>query len=222
MFDALRWRALAGAVLALALSTPMAALAHPHVFVDAKAEIVFDSQGRMTAVRNIWRFDPAFSAFASQGLDKNGDGRLSHAELAPLAKTNVDSLNYYGFFTRLSVGRRELKLKFPDRYFLRASNHQLTLYYELPLETPARVGPKTVLEVYDPEYFVAFTFVKKNPIALEHAPVGCRAEYHPPHPLDASVMMKLSEIPASQHDLPPALRDAAVGLANLITVECPP
>ena len=157
---------MAGAAFALALCGPMAALAHPHVFVDAKAEIVFDSQGRMTAVRNIWRFDPAFSAFASQGLDKNRDGKLSNAELAPLAKTNVESLNYYGFFTRLSVGGRALKLKFPDRYFLRASDHQLTLYYELPLETPARAGPKTVLEIYDPEYFVAFTFVKKDPITL--------------------------------------------------------
>ena len=222
MLNTPRWPALAGAVLALALCGPTTALAHPHVFVDAKAEIVFDSQGRMTAVRNIWRFDPAFSAFASQGLDKNRDGKLSNAELAPLAKTNVESLNYYGFFTRLSVGGRALKLKFPDRYFLHATRHQLTLYYELPLETPARAGPKTVLEIYDPEYFVAFTFVKKDPITLEHAPAGCKAQYHPPHPLDASVMMRLSEIPASQHDLPPALRDAAAGLANLITVECPP
>jgi ABC-type uncharacterized transport system substrate-binding protein len=222
MYDTLRWSALGGAVFALALGAPVTALAHPHVFVDAKAEIVFDSQGRMTAVRNIWRFDPAFSAYASQGLDKNGDGRLSDEELAPLAETNVTSLKDFGFFTRLSVDGRELKLKFPDRYFLRASGDQLTLYYQLPLEAPARVGAKTVLEVYDPEYFVAFAFVKKDPITLEHAPAGCRAEYHPPRPLDASVMMRLSQVPASQRDLPPALRDAAVGLANLITVECPP
>lgn len=221
MVDFPRWPALAVTVLALALCEPMAAVAHPHVFVDAKAEIVFDSQGRMTAVRNIWRFDAAFSAFASQGLDKNGDGKLSHAELAPLAKTNVESLKDYGFFTRLSVGGRELKLKFPDRYFLRSHGDQLTLYFELPLATPARVGPKTVLEVYDSEYFVAFTFVKQDPITLEHAPGGCRATYHPPHPLDASVMMRLSQVPKSQRDLPPALRDAAAGLANLITVECP-
>lgn len=222
MLKSPKWPAFAGAVLAFALCRPMAAAAHPHVFVDAKAEIIFDSQGRMTAVRNIWRFDPAFSAFASQGLDKNHDGKLSHAELAPLAKTNVESLNYYGFFTRLSVGGRQLKFKFPRQYFLRAHDHQLTLYYELPLATPAPVGPKTVLEVFDPEYFVAFTFVKKDPIVLEHAPASCHAEYHPPHPLDASIMMRLSEIPASQHDLPPALRDAAVGLAHLISVECSP
>lgn len=222
MLNAPRWPAFAGVLLAFLLCRPMVAAAHPHVFVDAKAEIVFDSQGRMTAVRNIWRFDPAFSAFASQGLDKNHDGKLSHAELAPLAKTNVESLKYYGFFTRLSVAGRQLKFKFPDQYFLRSHDHQLTLYFQLPLETPTRAGPKTVVEIFDPEYFVAFTFVKKDPVVLAHAPATCRAEYHPPHPLDASIMMRLSQVPASQHDLPPALRDAAVGLAHLITVECSP
>lgn len=222
MVDTLKWSVLAGAVIALTLGAPVAAVAHPHVFVEAKAEIVFDGEGRMIAVRNIWRFDPAYSAFASQGLDKNGDGRLSDEELAPLAEINVTSLKDFGFFTRLSVGGSELKLKFPDRYFLRTSNNQLILYFQQPLEAPARVGVKTVLEVYDPEYFVAFDFVKKDPITLEQAPAGCRAAYHPPRALDASVMARLSEIPASERDLPPALRDAAAGLANLITVECPP
>jgi len=33
-------------------------------------------------------------------------------------------------------------------------------------------------------------------------------------------MAELAAIPIDQHDLPPALRDAAVGLANIITMEC--
>jgi ABC-type uncharacterized transport system substrate-binding protein len=175
----------------------------------------------MTDIRHVWKFDPAFSAFASQGLDKNGDGKLSAAELAPMAKTNVDSLKYYGYFTWLSIGKEKIKLKYPDKYFLRRESGQLTLYYELPLATPTMPGPQMTLEVYDPEYFVAFTFAKKNPITLYHAPPGCTAEYHPPHPLDAKIMARLAAVPASQHDLSPALEDAAVGLANLIKISCP-
>ena len=222
MPNALRWPALTGAVAVLALCGQPRAFAHPHVFVDARAEILFDAQGRMTNIRHVWQFDPAFSAFASQGLDKNGDHKLSTEELAPLAKTNVTSLKYYGFFTHLSVAGRQLKLKFPDRYFLRSKGGRLTLYYELPLAVPTRPGAKTVLEVFDPEYFVAFTFAKTTPITLYHAPAGCHAEYHPPHPLDAAIMAKLAAVPVSEHDLPPALRDAAAGLAHLISVECPP
>jgi ABC-type uncharacterized transport system substrate-binding protein len=203
------------------VGTSTVAVAHPHVFVNARAEVLFDAQGRMTDIRHVWEFDPAFSAFASQGLDKNGDGKLSAAELAPLAKTNVKSLNYYKFFTWLTVGKQKIKLEFPDKYFLRARKGQLTLYYELPLATPTPPGPKTTLEIYDPEYFVAFTFAKKNPITLYHAPAGCSAQYHAPHPLDAKIMAELAAVPASQHDLPPALEDAAVGLANMIKISCP-
>ena len=198
------------------------ASAHPHVFVDAKVEILFDAQGRMTDVRHVWQFDPAFSAFATQGLDANGDGKLSEKELQPLAKVNVELLKEYDFFTWLTVDKQAVKFKQPDKYFLRQFGDRLTLFYQLPLAEPILPGKKTTLEVYDPEYFVAFTFVAQQPITLYHAPPGCTAAYHPPHSLDAGIMAALAAVPMQQHDLPPALRDAAVGLANTITVSCSP
>jgi len=196
------------------------ARAHPHVFVDFQAQILFDAQGRITHVRNVWRFDRAFSAFASQGLDKDGDGKLSEKELAPLAKTNVESLKEYAFFTHLKIGKQRLKFEFPDQYFLREYDGHLTLFFQLPLTTPTAPGPTTTLEIYDPEYFVAFTFAKHDPIALYQAPAGCVAQIHPPRPLDANIMAKLAAIPADQHDLPTELQGAAVDLANVITLTC--
>jgi ABC-type uncharacterized transport system substrate-binding protein len=207
----------AGCILVTAAGT---ARAHPHVFVDFQAEILFDAQGRITHVRNVWRFDRAFSAFASQGLDKNGDGKLSEKELAPLAKTNVESLKAYAFFTYLKIGKQRLKFEFPDQYFLRDYDGHLTLFFQLPLTTPTAPGPTTTLEIYDPEYFVAFTFAKHDPITLYQAPSGCVAQIHPPRPLDASIMAKLAAIPADQHDLPTELQGAAIDLANVITLTC--
>ena len=102
-----RFRTISAAALGgfLLLAAALPAAAHPHVFVDAKAEIVFDREGRMTAVRHIWQFDEAFTSFAIQGLDADNDGKLSDDELQPLAKVNVDSLKEYGFFTYLTVGQ---------------------------------------------------------------------------------------------------------------------
>jgi ABC-type uncharacterized transport system substrate-binding protein len=202
------------------VTTAGSAHAHPHVFVDFQAQILFDAQGRITHVRNVWRFDRAFSAFASQGLDKDHDGKLSEKELAPLAKTNVNSLKAYAFFTYLKIGKQKVKFEFPDQYFLRENNGQLTLFFQLPLTTPTAPGPTTTLEIYDPEYFVAFTFAKHEPVTLYQAPAGCAAEIHPPRPLDAKIMAQLAAIPADQHDLPTELQGAAVDLANVITLTC--
>ena len=82
-------------------------------------------------------------------------------------------------------------------------------------------GARARLEIFDPEYFVAFTFAKKNPFKLDGAPASCGAQFHPPKELDAQTMAVLAAIPAEQHDLPPDLVEEASALANSFTVACP-
>jgi ABC-type uncharacterized transport system substrate-binding protein len=207
--------------LVASLATATLAEAHPHVFVDARSEIVFDSEGRISAVRQIWQFDEAFTAYAIQGLDADEDGELTDAELAPLAKVNVDSLQEFDFFTFLAVDKQSYSFAPPDEYWLEFYGGRLTLFYTLPLETPAAVGSKTTLEVFDPEYFVAFAFVEDGPANLVDAPAGCQAVYRPPKELDDATSMLLATIPASQRDLPPELEELTAGLTNQITVTCP-
>jgi len=201
--------------------TATRAEAHPHVFVDAKTEIVFDLSGRMSAVRNIWQFDEAFTQYAIQGLDTKGDGKLTDAELKPLADVNVKSLKEYKFFTYLTVGRDGAKFLPPKEYWLEFHGGRLTLFFTLPMDNPMVPGKHALLEIFDPEYFVAFTFLKDNPIKLVGAPNDCRGVYFPPRELDASTMAILAAIPVDQHDLPPDLRQAASVLANHVTISCP-
>jgi ABC-type uncharacterized transport system substrate-binding protein len=112
------------------------ALAHPHVFVDAKAEVVFSTPGTITAIRNIWQFDRAFSEYAIQGLDANDDGQLSDAELKPLAKVNVEALSEFEFFNFLILGDRKFEFVPPTEYWLEFRGGRLTLFYTLPLKQP--------------------------------------------------------------------------------------
>ena len=217
------WKHLAGClVLATApITVATAVSAHPHVFVDAMATIVFDAEGRISAVSNVWEFDEAFTAFAVEGLDKNGDGKLSDAELAPLAKVNINSLKEYDYFTYLLAGQTKNVFVTPTKYHLEYHGNRLTLFFTLPLEQPVPVDGTATVEIFDPEYFVAFTFVKNHPVSLQGAPAGCTASYQPPHELDANTMADLAAIPMDQHDLPPDLLKVAVRLANLVKIACP-
>lgn len=195
--------------------------AHPHVFVDGRLVLDMGAGGRLAAVTNIWTFDAPFSAFATQGLDKNRDGRLSAAELKPLARTNMDSLKDYHFFTYVSADGPPVDFDPPRDYFLTFASHRLTLHFTLPLKAPLSLTDALKVEVFDPEYFVAYTFPKAGAVSIKGPAGTCKAEYHPPRPLDAAMVAKLAAVPASQHDLPTALQDAAAGLAHVFAVTCP-
>ena len=76
-----------------------AAQAHPHIFIDAKATIVFNDAGELAEIKNSWTFDEAFSVWQVQGLDTNNDGITSSEEMQDLADENIKGLSEYGFYT---------------------------------------------------------------------------------------------------------------------------
>ena len=196
-------------------------LAHPHIFVDARVEIVFDAKGEITALRHVWRFDDAFSAFATQGLDANGDGILTRDELQPLAKVNVESLKDYDYFSFLRVAGKRVGFKIPTEYWLEMTDGLLTLFYTLPLMQPVDPKQGVVIDVYDPIYFVDFTLVEKEPALLVGAPAGCTLDAKPKGEPDAASAAILSQVPVTERDLPMELRSLTKDLANRITVKCP-
>lgn len=74
-------------------------MAHPHMFVQARAELVFDDDGYLTHIRHRWLFDDLYTAYAVQGLDANKNGILEESELAELAERNIHGLEEFGYFT---------------------------------------------------------------------------------------------------------------------------
>lgn len=213
-------RALPALLLALAaaaLASP--ASAHPHVWVTAKAEILYAEDGRLTGVRHVWTFDQAYSSYVTQGLDKNGDGKLTAEELQELAKVNAESLVEFDYFTVLKVGGAKQAFDAPRDYGMAFENGQATLTLVLPVKDAPRAGKTVSLEVYDPTYFVSFALAEgEDAVRLAGAPKGCVANVTRPKAPDAAPQQKLSE---QFFEALTAASNFGAGFANRAIVACP-
>src|SRR5215468_859668 len=164
--------------LAAAASATTAASAHPHVWVTMKSELVFAPDGTLTGVRHAWTFDDMFSAFATQGIESKKKGEFTREELAPLAEVNVTSLKEFDFFTTAKADGKKAAFQQPVDYYLEYKDSEnkekvLTLYFTLPLEKPIK-SKNLQVDIYDPTYFVDFSFAEKDPVALKNAPAACK------------------------------------------------
>ena len=174
-------------LLAAAL-LPRAAEAHPHVWVTMKTEVVYGADGKLTALKQAWTFDDAFTAFALQGLDKQKDGTYGDDVLKPLAEVNVTSLKEYDYFVRGKTATGKLAFKDPVDYYLTYENELLTLHFTLPLAKPIAVKGAATIEIYDPTVFVSFSFADKEPVKMVAAPAGCTQEVTSPEPPPSSTL----------------------------------
>ena len=208
-------RQLALAALACMIAGSGTALAHPHVWVTMKSEVVYAADGTITGVRHAWTFDDMFLTYALQGIEIKNKGVYSREELSSLAQTNVESLKEYGFFTFARADGKKEKFQEPVDYYLEFKDAALTLYFTLPLKTP--VKPKElVLEVFDPSFFIDFKLAEKNPIKLVGAPAACQMKFERPNDGSAGAQ-KIGE----QNFLSGANSNYGAMFANKVTVDCP-
>jgi len=156
----------------LALAAP--AQAHPHVWVTMEVELVYGQDGRVTGLKHAWTFDDMFSEYATQGITPKVKGQFTRDELKPLAEENVSSLKEYAFFNFLKADGKAIKdvIADPTDYWLDYKNEMLVLNFTLPLKQPVK-AKNLQIEIYDPEFFVNFTFGEKSPVKLTGAPDKC-------------------------------------------------
>ena len=77
--------ALVPVLVCLALAMPYSVSAHPHVYVDARVDVVFDDKG-LAGFKVIWVFDEMFSNMIAYDFDTNGNGRFDAGEVEGVRK----------------------------------------------------------------------------------------------------------------------------------------
>ena len=210
------------ALLALVSLVALAGLAqpaqaHPHVWITAKAEIVYAADGNVSGVRHHWTFDAGYSAYLTQGLDKNGEGKLTPDELQDMAKENAESLVDFDYFTVLKVNGAKQAFEPPREYGMTFENGLARLSLLLPVKSPPN-GKTLSLEVYDPTFFVSFSLAEgDDAVRLAGAPKGCAATVARPKPVAAD-QQKLSE---SFFEALTSASNYGSNFANRAIVACP-
>lgn len=207
--------ALAGAML------PISALAHPHVWVTTKSEFVYGAAGTMTAIRNAWSFDEMFSSYAIQGLDVDGDGKLSRAELQELAETNVTTMAESDYFTFADTKDGEVGFAEASDYWLDYDGTHLTLHFTLPLKTAVPHSQPLTVEIYDPTFFVDFELADRTAASLIGAPQGCLASVQRPSETAATGKASSSTKLSEDYFNAPTTQNYGAQFANKIVVGCP-
>jgi ABC-type uncharacterized transport system substrate-binding protein len=209
-------------ILALALTGAADSRAHPHVWIEARSDVVFDDQGLIVAVNHEWKMDESYSEMATDGLDADGDGLYSPQELEPLTKENIESLREYSYFTFMKSG--DSAVAFGD--IVEAgqlwSHKRLTLHFQMRLRDPVDPTKSRVYyRVYDPDYFISIEFPTKEAVtALGGKPAGCAVELRDPVANDETAQTKAMLASKGKEWQPPPEQDFGAMFAQPIIVSC--
>ncbi|AIC29018.1 hypothetical protein IE4803_CH04015 [Rhizobium etli bv. phaseoli str. IE4803] len=143
------------ALLSLA---PAAAFAHPHIFVEARLEVVAGADGSVEELRNVWRFDEVFSSSVVMDFDKNTDLKLEPNELAQVGKTVKQSLADYDYYMNLTVNGKNVTVQQPDIIHVDYKDGQLLMFFAVkPVEKMPLKG-RLSFGVYDPTLYTSIDF----------------------------------------------------------------
>lgn len=216
-----RWAALTVLpFISWAAATP--AMAHPHVWIEMRSDLVFNDQGLISAVNLMWTFDDTYAQMALEGLDTNDDGVYDATELEPLTKDNIDSLKDYGYFTYVRFNGEKQPIGAVTEAGQIYSNDKLQLHLQVPLVTPLDPAKgEFVLKVYDPEFFIAFDYAKDDPVSAVGAmPQACQIVVKPV-PTDAEVEQTRAMLASKGKDWKPDTEeDFGAIFAQPVTVQC--
>lgn len=189
---------LLAAILALALGAPDRSDAHPHVFIDGGADVVFDTEGRLAALDITWIYDPLTSLFMMEELGLSDTGPLTAEARVALAAYQTEWIPEFQGDSYLLDGERPVPLSGPREPDAEIREGRVVITFRRDLATPFRPAPDAVVEIYDPTYFTAYAITETPEIIGPHG--GCTAEVDPFEPTEdlATLQMSLFDIPADE------------------------
>lgn len=145
---------------------PGAAAAHPHVFAEARLEVVAGDNGNIQELRNVWRFDEVFSSSVLLDFDKNANLKLDPDELVAIGKTVKESLADFDYYVNITQDGKKIEIAPPDIMHVDFKEGQLLMFFAVKPATPMPLKGDMTFGVWDPTLYTSMDFATDNDLVL--------------------------------------------------------
>jgi len=137
---------------------PVAALAHPHVFIDTTLRAAVDADGTFTGLEVEWAYDDFYSLliFADMGLDTDGDGQLSPEEVQQLEGFDLQWIEGFEGDSYAIQDGQPVALGTPEFRAARVEGGRIITTHFRAAQAPA-AGLQ--IKAYDPTLYTAYALV---------------------------------------------------------------
>lgn len=167
------------------LAIASGALAHPHVFAEARLDVTISADSSVQKLSHVWRFDDLFSSTVLMEFDKNGDLLLDDAELADLSKTINESIAEYNYFQTVLQDGKEVAMNPPQNLIADFQDNQLLILFETTPKAPLKLASTVSFGVYDPTFYTAIDYIEDKDMHVAGIPVNCKSAVVRPDPDEA-------------------------------------
>lgn len=194
--------------------------AHPHSWIDMKADMILDEQGQLIAIRQHWSFDTYFSMVTlADAINEHGDKETGLKKMADQMIANLTRLR---FFSVLTVDGNEIELPRPSSYQLAENTHKeptvLELEMRFDITQSMDIQDKSLTwSVFDPTYYIAMNYWTVENVSIEGGPgAQCQLNLDSPNP-----SFELIEYAQSLDRTRKDTDGLGINFAEKVRIDCP-
>lgn len=201
-------------LVAFVAMTSGQASAHPHSFIDASVEVVFDADGKLSAVHQKWTFDNEFGDALRVRGDVNQDQALDASELGAIGDSLARGFAPYHHYTHVVVDGVAVALGAATDAEVSLEDYRLHYEFTMPLATPAAIESGAGIDIADFDVNFAVAWVSP-PLRAVNLPPGCSLIRRDREPDDPAFQTLLAR--SGVHSLEP---DPAAGYPVRAVIGC--
>jgi ABC-type uncharacterized transport system substrate-binding protein len=210
--------AILASALAMVLGSSAPVRVHPHVFAEARLDVMLNPDKTVKSLRHLWRFDDLFSSTVLMEFDKNADLKLDDAELQDVSSTVYASLAEYDYFQLVTADGKDVSMKPPPTLIANYEADQLIILFESEPKEPLKLAGKVDFGVYDPTFYTAIDFVEDENMAVNDLPSTCKRSVIRPDPDEAIAQNQSNLTDAFFND--PSGTDLSKIFATRLELDC--